>query len=62
MAGRSDRTTGDDPSTVGVEVFSHELSDATECKLYDLAGQVRTPIVDNPHLQYTSALPHERCT
>ena len=41
--GRGDRTPEIDENsrtTVGVDLHSHELRDGTECKIYDVAGQV----------------------
>eukprot|EP00752_Nemacystus_decipiens_P013632 g12085.t2 len=41
--GRGDRTPEIDDNgrtTVGVDLYSHELRDGTECKIYDVAGQI----------------------
>lgn len=35
-----DRTTGDDPSTVGVEISKDTKEDGIHVKFYDIAGQV----------------------
>lgn len=40
-AGRGDRTTGPDPSTVGVDIRDFQANDGVQIKFYDLAGQVR---------------------
>lgn len=39
LKGHGDRTTGDDPSTVGVEIMKH-TEDGNHVNFYDLAGQV----------------------
>lgn len=41
--GRGDRTPETDENrrtTVGVDLFNHKLRNGTECKIYDVAGQV----------------------
>ena len=41
--GRGDRTLETDENrrtTVGVDLHSHKLRNGTECKIYDVAGQV----------------------
>lgn len=41
--GRGDRTPETDEhqrTTVGVDLHSHRLRNGTECKIYDVAGQV----------------------
>lgn len=41
--GRGDRTPEVDEdrrTTVGIDILPHNLRDGTECKIYDIAGQV----------------------
>ena len=46
--GRGDRTPEVDEdrrTTVGVDLHSHTLRNGTECKIYDVAGQVSSMFV-----------------
>lgn len=48
---RGDRTPEVDENrrtTVGVDLHNHTLKNGTECKIYDVAGQVMLPLFFHP--------------